>query len=310
MKIQKIASPSERTLICNQILRALPSWFGIESAIVKYATDVATMDTWAIFFNEKAIGFISINLHNESTAEIHVMGIQEEYHKQGYGRTLIETVEDDLINRNFKFLTVKTLSASHPDQNYDKTRKFYLKMGFTPLEEFKSLWNENNPCLLLVKSLYEAPKVQIPKLSHIEINVSDYSKSIIFYDTILLPLGWTKLTCTQDCTSYSDGLLKIILSPTLDKFKSDGFHRKRVGLNHIAFSAKSAAEVNDFYQNILIKNSIACLYERKPSGDESYFAVFFEDPDRIKIELVSAPDYCKPHHWTNQFESNYDPTNI
>jgi hypothetical protein len=69
----------------------------------------------------------------------------------------------------------------------------------------------------------------------------------------------------------------------------------------------SHLEINDFYKNVLMKNSIECLYEKNPSGDDSYYAVFFEDPDRIKIELVYAPDYCKSHHWTNQIESNYEP---
>lgn len=145
------------------------------------------------------------------------------------------------------------------------------------------------------------------KLSHIEINVSDYARSIRFYDSILFPLGWKRMVCTTDCTAYSDGVMKLILSPTEEKYKAKGFHRKQIGLNHLAFSAHSAEEVNEFHKNVLIKNSIECLYEKSPSGDESYYAVFFEDPDRIKIELVFAPDYCKSHHWTNQIESNYEP---
>lgn len=74
-------------------------------------------------------------------------------------------------------------------------------------------------------------------------------------------------------------------------------------MNHLAFSAHSIKEVNDFHKNVLIKNSIECLYDKSPTGDNSYYAVFFEDPDRIKIELVYAPEYCKSHHWTNQLES-------
>lgn len=146
------------------------------------------------------------------------------------------------------------------------------------------------------------------KLSHIEINVSDYSKSIRFYDLILIPLGWKRLVCTQDCTAYSDGVMKLILSPTDEKYKSVGFHRKRVGLNHLAFTAESSAVVDEFHKNVLKKNAIECLYEEIPSGDNSYYAVFFEDPDRIKMELVYAPDYCESHHWTNQIESNYEPS--
>lgn len=149
---------------------------------------------------------------------------------------------------------------------------------------------------------------RITRLSHVEINVSDYSKSIRFYDFILVPLGWQRLVCTKDCTTYSDGAMKLILSPTEEKYKKEGFHRKRVGLNHLAFSANSAAEVNEFHKNVLIKNSIECLYEQQPSGDDRYYAVFFEDPDRIKIELVYTPGYCEHHHWTNQIESDYEPS--
>ncbi len=142
------------------------------------------------------------------------------------------------------------------------------------------------------------------RISHIEINVSDYAKSIRFYDDILFPIGWKKLVCTKDCTAYSDGSMKVILSSTDEKYNGKKFHRKQVGLNHLAFSANSLEEVNEFHKNVLIKNSIECLYEKNPSGDDSYYAVFFEDPDRIKIELVYAPDYRKSHHWTNQVESS------
>lgn len=48
------------------------------------------------------------------------------------------------------------------------------------------------------------------RLSHIEINVSDYEKSICFYDTILFPIGWEKLVSTNDFTAYSDGAIKLI----------------------------------------------------------------------------------------------------
>ncbi|MBC7456865.1 MAG: hypothetical protein H7235_01205, partial [Bdellovibrionaceae bacterium] len=48
---------------------------------------------------------------------------------------------------------VKTLSEARAHENYEKTRKFYLKSGFVPIEEFKTLWGEHNPCLMLIKDL-------------------------------------------------------------------------------------------------------------------------------------------------------------
>jgi GNAT superfamily N-acetyltransferase len=153
MKIIKIDDSNLKSQICDSVLRSLPLWFGIESAIIDYIQDVKRMDTWVAYVDNVAIGFASINKHFSESAEIHVMGIIPEYHRQGLGRQLIEAIEKDLHEKGFKFLTVKTLSESRPNKEYDLTRSFYLKNGFIPLEEFKTLWGESNPCLFLVKVL-------------------------------------------------------------------------------------------------------------------------------------------------------------
>ena len=154
MKLIKITDPNLKSEICNSILRSLPLWFGIEAAIVDYVNDVQSMETWAVHEGDFAIGFASINKHFSKSAEIHVMGIRQEFHRKGIGHQLIEAIERDLGSHGFQFLTVKTLSDSRPNKEYDQTRNFYLKSGFTQLEEFKTLWGEANPCLLLVKNLY------------------------------------------------------------------------------------------------------------------------------------------------------------
>ena len=58
-----------------------------------------------------------------------------------------------LQGQGIEYLQVKTLSDTHPDAAYARTRAFYMAVGFRPLEEFKTLWNEENPCLLMVKSV-------------------------------------------------------------------------------------------------------------------------------------------------------------
>lgn len=152
MKIVKIKDSEEKSRVCEKILRSLPQWFGIESAILDYIKDVQTMETW-VAIDSNTIGFISLNKHNQQTAEIHAMGLLPEFHGKKIGSKLIRVAEESLHSQGFKFLTVKTLSESRPDVNYDKTRKFYLRCGFTPLEEFKALWGEHNPCLMMVKTL-------------------------------------------------------------------------------------------------------------------------------------------------------------
>ena len=92
-----------------------------------------------------------------------------------------------------------------------------------------------------------------------------------------------------------------------DKFKELGFHRKRIGLNHLALYANSQEEVDSFYRNVLQANSIPTLYTEGPDGDEEYYMVLFEDPDRMKLELTYAPYYCKKGSWPNNLESDFDP---
>ena len=146
-----------------------------------------------------------------------------------------------------------------------------------------------------------------PLLSHIELNVSNYPKSIRFYDLVLSPLGWRRLVCQTSHTVFSDGQTKLVLSPVAEEHKTPLFHRKKVGLNHLAFSASSQKFVDDYVTSVLKPNGVACLYPNEEKGDETYYAVYFEDPDRIKIEVVFAPGYCSAEHWTNKLENDFDP---
>lgn len=142
-----------RGKICNDLLRSLPLWFGIESAIQQYVKDVETMTTIVAFSADKPVGFLSLNQHSEWTAEVHVMAIDPTFHRKGVGRRLIEEAEEFLRKSGFEFLSVKTLSPARENKEYELTRKFYLSVGFRTVEEFKTLWGEANPCLLLIKSL-------------------------------------------------------------------------------------------------------------------------------------------------------------
>lgn len=72
--------------ICEKILRSLPLWFGIESAILEYIEDVKKMPMLVARVNSEVIGFLSLNLHNKYTAEIHVMGVLPQFHRKKIGK--------------------------------------------------------------------------------------------------------------------------------------------------------------------------------------------------------------------------------
>ncbi len=152
MNITFVASGSAET--AETILRALPEWFGIEEATQAYIEFAASHPTWIAHNDDgEAIGFLSIEQPFPHAAEIHVMGVLSQYHRQGIGRALTEAAEAHLRENGVQFLQVKTLSSDHPDAGYARTRQFYLGMGFMPLEVFPTLWGKHTPCLQLIKAL-------------------------------------------------------------------------------------------------------------------------------------------------------------
>jgi GNAT superfamily N-acetyltransferase len=135
------------------ILRELPDWFGIEEAILDYAREVAGMPTFYAKRGGKTLGFLSLKEHFPEAAEIHVMAVRPEAHGSGIGTALVEKAEIWLKNKGCRVLQVKTLGESRESEHYARTRAFYRKLGFAPLEELKGFWSHGNPCLISVKPL-------------------------------------------------------------------------------------------------------------------------------------------------------------
>ena len=150
----KIEGPTNADMqSCEQVLRSLPDWFGIEEALVQYLKDIENMPIFLASVSSKIVGFLAINKHTTVSAEIHVMGVLSEEHGKGIGSALIKAAERHLKHDGVEFLEVKTLGESHPDKNYARTRGFYLAQGFRPLEEISNFWGKGLPTLFLVKPL-------------------------------------------------------------------------------------------------------------------------------------------------------------
>ncbi len=146
---------------CEAVLRALPKWFGVEAAIVDYVLALSRMPTWTAHSSKggAVVGFLSLELHDERTAEIHVMGVLESHHRAGVGRLLVACAESFARASGRSRLEVKTLGPSHPDASYAKTRAFYGALGFVPLEERTDVWGPQNPCLIMVKAVAQSGTV-------------------------------------------------------------------------------------------------------------------------------------------------------
>ncbi len=151
IEYKEILSPDERAGICDAVLHALPDWFGIEESTADYIRRVRELPFFAAYDGGKAVGFAAVKGHTAYAAEVCVMGVLADYHRQGIGRKLIEFCADYCRANGLEYLTVKTVDDSAGYESYAKTVRFYLSVGFVPLEVFPTLWDEFNPCLLMVK---------------------------------------------------------------------------------------------------------------------------------------------------------------
>ena len=141
--------------LCEPILRALPKWFGIEESLVQYVKDADTMPTWLAKEGDHVIGFLTLRMHFPQSAEIHCMAVHPDHHRKGIGTRLVHALERDLACQDVRILQVKTIAEQKECAAYAMTRRFYGAIGFMPLEVFPTLWDESNPCLLLVKALVD-----------------------------------------------------------------------------------------------------------------------------------------------------------
>lgn len=125
-------------------------------------------------------------------------------------------------------------------------------------------------------------------LHHVELYVSNLDKSRDFWGWFLESLGYEQFQSWPEGISWKLGETYLVLVQVEERFQDPPYHRCRTGLNHLAFHAESREHV-DAVTKELGRRGQAVLYEDKHpyAGGPDYYAVFFEDPDRMKIELVA-----------------------
>jgi catechol 2,3-dioxygenase-like lactoylglutathione lyase family enzyme len=126
---------------------------------------------------------------------------------------------------------------------------------------------------------------------HLDLNVRDLATSEAFYREVLGHLGMRELERGEGWVSFGDEDGYLTLVQTAEPFLYHGFHRKRIGVNHVALRAPSREAVDELHA-WLMERGIRVLYGGpidRGSELEPYYAVYFEDPDRFKLEYAYRP---------------------
>lgn len=128
-------------------------------------------------------------------------------------------------------------------------------------------------------------------IHHIIINVNDFDRSKQFYEWLMPQLGYTAQTHTYEKSlgwfSYSGGTFWI--QQAADQFKGEQFNKGRVGLCEVAFAAESVAQVDALAKELESHGAKIIEPPKEYPYVPGYYAVFFTDPDGMKLEFAYVP---------------------
>ena len=128
------------------------------------------------------------------------------------------------------------------------------------------------------------------RLSHLCLTVRDLGVSVAFYDRIMGFLGYRRSETREDYVEWEGPAGWFILRPARDGARDRAHDRTAPGLHHLAWRAAGRAEVDAFAR--LLRDMGATIESGpadQPDYGEGYYAVFFLDPDGIKLELAHTP---------------------
>jgi len=126
---------------------------------------------------------------------------------------------------------------------------------------------------------------------HVDLVVSSIKRSLPFYRDLLAPLGYHRISEVEgergETIWYFGGP---DVSVGLREAQSKGGHdRYRVGLHHLAFEAWSRAAVDERAEWLRAQGAEIESGPEEYAYSPGYYAVFFFDPDGIKLEIVHVP---------------------
>jgi glyoxylase I family protein len=129
-------------------------------------------------------------------------------------------------------------------------------------------------------------------IHHLDLTVSDMARSRSFYEPVMRYLGY-EVTCDSPrevVFSHADRCANTSVCLCTSRPGSWGKRHDRYapGLHHLAFEAESREDVDGL---LLLLQDLGAEVLDPPAlyHPPDYYAVFFADPDGLKLELAFTP---------------------
>ena len=128
------------------------------------------------------------------------------------------------------------------------------------------------------------------RADHVDLTVSDLERSTHFYADLLPQLGFSREPDCPEGPLFRGARFEVGLQRAGVGARDVAHDRYAPGLHHLAFAAPSRAAVDELHvwlqaRHVVVLDAPADY----PQYEPGYYAVFFADPDGLKLEYVHRP---------------------
>jgi catechol 2,3-dioxygenase-like lactoylglutathione lyase family enzyme len=134
--------------------------------------------------------------------------------------------------------------------------------------------------------------VRVVGIDHLVIRVSDYAKSKAFYGKLFTFLGFEISDEYEDMIGWTNGKTRFWIGQADAQGKKHKYRVGDVGFHHYAFQLRSRKDVDDL--EAFLRDQLGATIV-DPAGEyyDDYYAVFFLDPDGLKLEGMKYGERSK-----------------
>jgi catechol 2,3-dioxygenase-like lactoylglutathione lyase family enzyme len=133
--------------------------------------------------------------------------------------------------------------------------------------------------------------VVLGSIHHLALTVSDMTRAAAFYEQLLAHLGYARVENKPEHVLWAGPGGALGISPVRPALAGRKHDRYAVGLHHLAFNAPSRSDVDAAFEML---RTIGAEITDPPAEYDylpGYYAVYFLDPDGIKLEIAHSPGF-------------------
>ena len=127
---------------------------------------------------------------------------------------------------------------------------------------------------------------------HLDLVVSSIERSLPFYTSLLGPLGYHRVGEVEgergETIWYLSGR-DCSIGLRQAQSESQEYDRYRIGLHHLAIEVASRAAVDERAEWLRANGALLESEPQEYTYIPGYYAVFFYDPDGMKLEILHVP---------------------